>query len=267
MTVGSTDKPAAPPYLSYVTFRNFLDSLKQGIPQRIDASTMPSLSGQSKALVRAAFRYMGLTDTDEIPTSRLQHIVDAEGKEREDLWAQTIREAYSFIFNDPGFDLTKATKNQFHTKFVSQGLAAETARKAEVFFLSAARDAALPVSTYITKGTRPGRQSSTTRSRNGGRRSAPTLPDREMGGKEGSRRKEQLPQSSLVPPSASTPREMMLRGLFEMLPPEGQNWTQAEKQQWFKLTEAVFERFVPVREERTDSASKLELTSSETNSV
>jgi hypothetical protein len=266
MTAGSTEKPAAPPYLSYVTFRNFLDSLKQGLPQCIDASTMPSLSGQNKALVRAAFRFLGLTDTDDIPTSCLQDLVDAEGKEREQLWAQTLREAFVFLFDDPSFDLAKATKNQFHTKFVSQGLATETARKAEVFFLSAAREAAIPVSTYITKGTRPGRQNSTARNRNSGKRNLSSVSEPERIGNEGARRTAQPSQPPLPAPSVPSPRELMIQGLFSDLPPEGQTWTQAEKQRWFKMAEAVIERFIPIREECADRPSKSEQATSETNS-
>jgi hypothetical protein len=58
---GETSKKHLPPYVSYRTFRNFLERLQQHIPSRIDRSYWGDfLSGSNGIQLMAALRFLKL---------------------------------------------------------------------------------------------------------------------------------------------------------------------------------------------------------------
>src|ERR1700691_4993636 len=71
-----------PPYAPYRSFRNYLESLKQGIPSQIDRSVMRNMSGALQSQLSAALKYLGLVNAVGQPTDRLSRIVHSEGVER-----------------------------------------------------------------------------------------------------------------------------------------------------------------------------------------
>src|SRR5215216_5318179 len=71
-----------PPYLPYKTFDTFIDSLRQGMPSRIDRSLMRSMSGGQQSSLIKALWFLGLVKDTGAPTSPLTRLVLSEGPER-----------------------------------------------------------------------------------------------------------------------------------------------------------------------------------------
>lgn len=141
-------KASVPPYLPYKTFVNYIDSLKQGVPSRIDRSTMGSIAGGVQTNLLSALRYLGLIQEHGTPTERLYQFVKSEGADRQGLLREMLCSAYGFLWAN-GFDLSNATGATFDERFKSVATG-DTARKAEAFFLAAAKDADMPISRFIT---------------------------------------------------------------------------------------------------------------------
>lgn len=147
----STKKPV-PPYVPYKTFINFLDNLRQGIPQRIDRSIAPfrSMSGALQGQVRLTLEYLYLiTDSGDI-TAGLSHLVHSEGIKREQALKEILMRAYPFIFEN-GLELERATQRQLEERFAQTGATGDTLRKCVAFFLNAAKGAGIKVSPHIKK--------------------------------------------------------------------------------------------------------------------
>jgi hypothetical protein len=155
----STTKQLVPPYLSWVTFSGFLKSLNQGIPDPMDTSVMYSLNGSNRGLVMNALRYLKLIDENNHPTKDFQPLVDAmvknDAEQKQTLLENQLKKAYPFLFGQ-GFDLKTSSANVFSQKFRDAGLSGETIRKGEAFFLEAAKEAKISISTYILGARKKG---------------------------------------------------------------------------------------------------------------
>lgn len=165
LTIGSeAPKPTAvPPYVPFRSFRNFLDSLKQGIPARIDRSVMSSYSGALQSQLATALRYMGLTTELGHPTSLLTSLVHSEGPQRTAAMKAVLTKCYPFLFDS--FDLKSATPRMMEEQFAEQGASGGTLDKCMLFFIAAARDAGIELSPHmrVQRGPRAARS----RPRNG----------------------------------------------------------------------------------------------------
>lgn len=151
-----------PPYLSFRTFRTFLDALGvSGVPTRVDRSVMASRSGSTQALLLSAIRYFGLISDNGLPTPDLEALVQANGKERQEEWRRILIRAYPSLFK---MDLQRATTQQLSEALAREGLSnQDTIRKALNFFSIAAKDAGLRLSPHIKPYA--GRRQSTRRPR------------------------------------------------------------------------------------------------------
>jgi hypothetical protein len=144
-----------PPYISYRTFRNFIDGLQQGLPARIDRSYWGErLSGSTGTQLMAALRFLGLVNANGIPSDRLKQLASAKGDTRAELLRETTTEAFGFLLLS-SFDLETATYAQlqeiFHYTFQLTG---DVSRKCIKFFIALASDAGIPLSPFITKRSR-----------------------------------------------------------------------------------------------------------------
>ena len=149
----------APPYISYKTFRGFLESLRvNGIPGRIDRSVMPSMSGAAQSSLVSALKFLGLMSPDTVPTDLLKSLVKSSAEERKKILHQLITTSYSFL-SDGHFDLKTATARQLEEAFNNAGASGETGKKCISFFLGVAREAGLPLSKYLEKYTKGGPRS------------------------------------------------------------------------------------------------------------
>jgi hypothetical protein len=157
-----------PPYVSYRSYRNFLDSLKQGIPARIDRSVMASMSGALQSQLTTALRYLNLTKPLGQPTEMLAKIVNSEGPERAKAMREMLAAAYPFLFGS--FDLKSATPRMLEEQFSEAGASGGTLDKCMLFFLAAAKDAEIELSPHLknprvarTSGSRTPRTRQATR--------------------------------------------------------------------------------------------------------
>ncbi|MBI2853053.1 MAG: DUF5343 domain-containing protein [Chloroflexi bacterium] len=152
-----------PPYISYRTFRNFLDELQQGIPARIDRSYWGErLSGSSGTQLMAALRFLALIDASNVPTPRLRNLVYAKGSQRMDFLKQMIVEAFSFLGGtvDPQTATYAQLEEAFHHTFQ---LTSDVSRKCIKFYVAIAVDAGFTLSPFITKRLRSARSGTGTK--------------------------------------------------------------------------------------------------------
>lgn len=140
-----------PPYVSYRTFRNFLDYLKEGMPERIDRSYWgDKLSGSRGIQLMTALRFLHLLDDSNHPTEMLDKLVHSEGDERREILSHIAYETYGFVFE--GLDIKRATPAQLAEKF--KDINPDVARKCIAFFISLASDADIALSSFIRKKKR-----------------------------------------------------------------------------------------------------------------
>jgi len=172
---------AVPPYVPYRSFRNFLESLRQGIPARIDRSVMATMSGALQSQLSAALRFLKLIKITGQPNELLSRVVNSEGAERATVMQTMLGLSYPFLFQ--GFDLKNATPRMVEEKFVEAGASGGTVNKCMLFFLAAAKEAGVELSPHL-KHTR-GQRAQRSRPRNG---RVPVIPisdeDLEMGSTE-----------------------------------------------------------------------------------
>ena len=69
---------AVPPYVPYRSFRNFIDTLKQGIPARIDRSVMGTMSGALQSQLTTTLKYLDLIAPTGQPKEALAKLVNSE---------------------------------------------------------------------------------------------------------------------------------------------------------------------------------------------
>jgi len=150
-----------PPYVPYRTFVNFVQSLGQAIPGRIDRTLMTNMSGATQNQLMTALRYLSLVKENGTPDDRFVQLIRSEDEAEKRVLRSILETAYPFLFHADGFNLTNCTAGQFEGQFRAAGANGDTVRKCAAFFLAAAKDAEIPLSPRLTKLSRP--RASTTR--------------------------------------------------------------------------------------------------------
>lgn len=146
MTLSATQ---IPPYVSHRTFTTFLESLKPGIPDRIDGSVFDaSFSGTSRKQVTSALKSLFLIDDDLRPTRRLELLVRSEGENRRSAWRELLEEVYAPLFR---LDLEAATPFQLREELRKLVRTESMLIKCESFFKHAAADAGIRLSPHIMR--------------------------------------------------------------------------------------------------------------------
>lgn len=207
-------KRPAPPYVGFKTFTNFLDWLREGIPQQIDRSFWGSrLSGAYGSQVVAALRFFGLLDRDNRPQPPLEELVNADAEGRAKLLAALLRKHYPEVFT---LGLSNATAKQLRDEFSKYPVDNSTVGKAVAFFLGAAKYANVPLSSFITKRAAP-----TQGARKTTKRRTPPEPDQKRDD-----HREQI--------DATLAGRPLLAVVMKQLP-EKNAWTQADRDRWLEL--------------------------------
>jgi len=153
--VERTRSSGTPPYTSYRTFKTFIEDLHElGVPSRIDRSVLTRFSGVVGTQLIHALRFLGLIDDDGRPTQGLRDLVGAHGAAQ---WSETLlerlREEYAPMF---AIDLDTATPSHFNEAFRRAFPAADAVvQKCVTFFLYAAADAGVKISSRVLKGRKP----------------------------------------------------------------------------------------------------------------
>lgn len=151
----TSKRDAAPPYVSYSTFKTFVGALKEHVvPNRIDRSTLGRFSGGVQNQLMAALKFLALMDADGRPSAALRGLAD---KYNTDEWsimlATVLAQPYEALFK---LQLATASPQEFNTTFLkSFACEGETARKGIAFFLNAGKDAGINFSPYLLKGIKP----------------------------------------------------------------------------------------------------------------
>src|SRR3990170_3513974 len=108
-----------PPYVSYRTFRTFIDGLQAGIPARIDRSYWGERdSGSTGTQLITALRFLALIDEIGTPMTRLRALVTAKGFQRTEALKQIANSAYDFL-SSKSLDPQVATYGQLEEAFQS----------------------------------------------------------------------------------------------------------------------------------------------------
>jgi uncharacterized protein DUF5343 len=134
------------PYVSFTMLQNILERMRvETVPARVDRGWLGSASGTTKAQFLAAVRALQLVDNDLHPTETLHALV--ENRER----APEIMREILTRFYGPIIALgTNATQQQLAEAFREEyGISGSTVRKAEAFYLAAARFAGVPLSPHF----------------------------------------------------------------------------------------------------------------------
>ena len=148
------EKPT-PPYISFVTFRNFIDQMKNTtIPPRIDNSVTTTMSGQARGALLSCLRFLKLVEQENsnVVAENIEPLVgafDTDGWEK--ALATVIRNSPYRIID--GINITRATGGQLLDAFRAFGVDGQVLEKAVRFYLAALDEAKIPYSPlFKTRG-------------------------------------------------------------------------------------------------------------------
>ncbi|MSQ34164.1 MAG: hypothetical protein EXR60_07115 [Dehalococcoidia bacterium] len=222
---GVGSRALSPPYVSFVTFKNFLEWLKDvGVPVRMDRSFWErKLAGGTGAQMMTAFRFLGLLD-GERPTLELQGLVSATSPENKQLLGAVLRSRYQ---NIPWTDLDRATPKMIEEALETYGIEGHTLRKAGSFFINGCKEAgiALPPSLGRKARTKGIKAKAPPRSAKGAEGDAP-------------------PSESDVKPSRepAVSAKSWEDRLLEKFPTFDLNWSEELKGKWFDAFDKLMGR-------------------------
>lgn len=169
---GVEERQISPPYVAFKTFSNFVDGLRQnGLPNRIDRSVMPNISGGYQKQLLNALEYLGLITEHGRVNPRFEELVAARGELQVSRLGELLRSSYPFLFEDDF--LKNATTTQIREKFSQFGLTGDTLSKSVMFFMNAAKQAKIELSPYIkpykgrVRSAEPRKAGTTTKSSKG----------------------------------------------------------------------------------------------------
>lgn len=144
---------ATPIYVSYLTFINLLDWLREikTVPSQFDRSFWGhKFSGSGGGQLMAGLRFLGLLDGDR-PKDELETLAFASDAERKDLLTQLLKDVYGAEFIA---SLAKATPRQVNVHLTAMGTTDTTHAKARSFFVNAAKAVDLPMLAQVAKQAR-----------------------------------------------------------------------------------------------------------------
>ena len=139
----------APPYVSFSTFKKLLDWLRsEGVPLQFDRSFWQAkFSGSTGAQLVAALRFFGLLHGDR-PLPDLENLVQSTPDDRRFIIRELLKDSYDAV---PFNELDRATPAMVKQWFKLYPIDGHTLRKAISFFVSAVKDAELPMSNAVSK--------------------------------------------------------------------------------------------------------------------
>lgn len=211
-----------PPYVSHRTFTTFLESLNEGIPDRVDGSVFDaSFSGTSRKQITSALKSLDLIDDELRPTARLATLVQSRGEERKTAWLELLQESYAPVFM---LDLQTATTNQLREELRKIVRTESMLIKCESFFKHAAVEAGLKLSPHIMRRKQGPRR----------KRAESRVPKPDM---ESAQVATDAPVA-LPPTPVATPQSPS-SGVWQLFPQFDPNWSEQERQNWLAAVAGV----------------------------
>lgn len=144
-------KSSTPPYLSYVTFRNTIQSLalEGKLPRQIDRTVLGTMSGAGQKQFLAALRFFGLIDEYGTPDDRLSGLARANDDDWKDYMAVMLKEHYPNEIEQLDDASPKTLRESFVSSF--EGIGSSLVEPGIRFLVTAAKDCSLPVSAHLSK--------------------------------------------------------------------------------------------------------------------
>lgn len=214
---------AAPIYVSYLTFTNLLDWLRDlgTLPSQFDRSFWGhKFSGSGGAQLMSGLRFLGLLDGD-MPTQRLEQLALASNEERRELLKKLLDDAYGHDFISA---LPKSTPKLVNERLQALGTTDATHAKARSFFVNAAKAVGLPMQPQVAKQARNrptlARKSGTRRTAEPEKVTSPVRDQRSSGAVE------------TQPEGLFSDLNPTLRTLIVDLPLITPTWTRAKREAW-----------------------------------
>jgi hypothetical protein len=143
------------PYISFASVLRVLEALRTSWPHVKDTRQFIEDLNKPRATHRiGALRFLGLLDSENVPTPALAGVLSAIGTAAwPDSLALTIRHAFQPIFD---LDLASVTLTQFSTAFAQHYAGSEAVqRKSRTFFVHAAIQARIPLSPGLVRAAKP----------------------------------------------------------------------------------------------------------------
>lgn len=150
--MSDSDKKLSPPYATYGSFKAFMNTLREtAVPARIDKSVFGNASGSIIYSVLNALRFLGLVNANGLPSEEFKALVNASDEDRKPLMADVLRVGYPVLFGAE-IDLQTATAGQFDEAIRTEyEVTGSTIDKIAAFFISAAKEAEIPLSPHLQK--------------------------------------------------------------------------------------------------------------------
>lgn len=226
----------APIYVSYLTFTNLLDWLREvrTLPSEFDRSFWGGkFSGSTGTQLMSGLRFLGLLNEERV-MPELEALALADDDERKKLIANLLRSAYG---DETVSNLPKMTPRMLSDALKALGTTDATHRKAMSFFINAAKAVDLPVPGGIAKQARNRPVGSPRK----GARTRPAKPDSGTTGQipPGEKPPFELPQG------LPKPLEPFLQDLGRL----GPRWNKAERDRWLSTFTAVLDYALPAKED------------------
>ncbi len=138
-----------PPYIGWASWNRLIRLMKTFVPPRLDRSYFNSLgfSGTQYSQAIRAFLFLSLMDENRKPNEKLRQLVMGTDHDRKDILKSILEEAYKPFFDSPG--PRHATLGDLESFLRSQG-AKGVVDKCATFFLSAAKEADIPLSPQLS---------------------------------------------------------------------------------------------------------------------
>lgn len=151
--IGDNTRKRSPPYVSYHTFRNFLDEVQQqSVPSRIDRTWGQRWSGSTRTQLIAALRFLKLIDDSDCPTQRLKDLAVVRTVNRPEQLQKVIWDCYAFLSH---ISSTAGTYGEVEDTFrANYQLTPDVMRKCIKFYVALAGEAQIPLSKFITNRVR-----------------------------------------------------------------------------------------------------------------
>jgi hypothetical protein len=226
-----------PPYVSYRTFRNFVDGLQQRMPARIDRSYWGELlSGSSGAQLMSALRFLDLIDDHGRPTDSLRPLANAKGDQRANVLREIAAQSFDFVLQG-SLDPQNATYSQLEEIFSDKfPLSGDLSRKCLKFFIELAGDAGIPLSPFITRRFRTTHAASGTKTVT--KKASTRIAARPSAGR--TNRELAIPQSLEDVPALSSWDRMLLT----KFPTFDPSWSDDVKLKWFSAFDELMKRIL-----------------------
>ena len=146
---GTKEKRPSVPYISWKTFRSFLDSMKGKLPAQIDASVLPKMSGTARSQLLSALKFLGLIASDGTVQDTLKKLSEVHNtpKWKEGLAAFLI-EAYREVIGN--LNIVETTPAMLRERFKNfGGVEGGTIDLAIRFYISGLKEAEVPFSPHL----------------------------------------------------------------------------------------------------------------------